>query len=196
YKPIEAFKLDLEESPPEATDERCKIVETHGQAKLVVSLVHLGNMDGNDIDAQRRVRGKCTEKQCPYMTMAQRDVIKGVKRVMNSVKRVAIYLECGPPHLGAANREVCSHIELENGSVHGLRSSFVADVSHQAYGPSELERKVIKICWFFCESNDKTESPRVGKNITTIITRDLLSNIVGYATGAAAQSHHCVGNPP
>ncbi|GKA07108.1 RNA-directed DNA polymerase, eukaryota, reverse transcriptase zinc-binding domain protein, partial [Tanacetum coccineum] len=60
----EAFKLDLEESPPEATDERCK-------------MVHLGNMDGNDIDAQRRVRGKCTEKQCPYMTMARRDVIKG-----------------------------------------------------------------------------------------------------------------------
>ncbi|GKA00996.1 hypothetical protein Tco_0673661 [Tanacetum coccineum] len=89
YKPIEAFKLDLEESPPEATDERCKNVETHGseailesmnpwtlkatyvephyilagQAKdntwLTVSgnaqMVHLGNMDGNDIDAQRRI---------------------------------------------------------------------------------------------------------------------------------------------
>ncbi|GJY86822.1 RNA-directed DNA polymerase, eukaryota, partial [Tanacetum coccineum] len=84
YKPIEAFKLDLEESPPEATDERCKVykaatnmlttVQEAGQAKL---MVHLGNMDGNDIDAQRRVRGKCTEKQCPYMTMARRDVIKG-----------------------------------------------------------------------------------------------------------------------
>ncbi|GJS50239.1 hypothetical protein Tco_0600360 [Tanacetum coccineum] len=44
-------------------------------------MVHLGNMDGNDIDAQRRVRGKCTEKQCPYMTMARRDVIKGTSYV-------------------------------------------------------------------------------------------------------------------
>nr|GEY12688.1 RNA-directed DNA polymerase, eukaryota, reverse transcriptase zinc-binding domain protein [Tanacetum cinerariifolium] len=51
-------------------------------------------------------------------------------------------------------------------------------------------------CRFFCESNDKTESPKVGKNIAMIITRDLISKIVGYATGAAAHSHHCVSNPP